>query len=200
MNFHLFSIILIYLFCILIIHILLKYSSEKNDEIDLQIEEDNFSKKNIEKTKNLENNEIEIKNTSNPDDLILNNDELLNLSLKKEDNNFEIIDDLDENKAKNDLIDYLNFENDVSYHFLDNEQDIKGTNFYTDSNNSSKFKSDDEKIDKFFNQKNDTDIYSFDPVPTNSYNNVDNNNNTDNKIFNNVEAFDDLDMSYAQCF
>jgi len=42
MNFHLFSIILIYLFCILIIHILLKYSSEKNDEIDLQIEEDNF--------------------------------------------------------------------------------------------------------------------------------------------------------------
>lgn len=200
MNFHLFSIILIYLFCILIIHILLKYSSEKNDEIDLQIEEDNFSKKNIEKTKNLENNEIEIKNTSNPDDLILNNDELLNLSLKKEDNNFEIIDDFDENKAKNDLIDYLNFENDVSYHFLDNEQDIKGTNFYTDSNNSSKFKSDDEKIDKFFNQKNDTDIYSFDPVPTNSYNNVDNNNNTDNKIFNNVEAFDDLDMSYAQCF
>jgi len=88
----------------------------------------------------------------------------------------------------------------VSYHFLDNEQDIKGTDFYTDSNNSSKFKSDDEKIDKFFNQKNDTDIYSFDPVPTNSYNNVDNNNNTDNKIFNNVEAFDDLDMSYAQCF
>lgn len=198
MNFHLFSIILIYLFCILIIHILLKYSFEKNDEIDLEIEEDNFPKKNLEKTIDLENNEVEIKNSNNTDDLILNNDELLNLSLKKkEDNNFETIDDFDENKVKNDLIDYLNFENDVSYHFLDNEQDVKGTNFYTESNNSSGFKSNDEKIDKFFNQKNDKDIYSFDPVPTNLNEKVDSNAN---KIFNNVEAFDDLDVSYAQCF
>lgn len=192
MNFHLFSIILIYLFSILIIHILLKYSFEKNDEIDLQIEEDNFQ----EKTNDKGNNELEIKNSSN--DLILDNDELLNLSLKKkENNNFETIDDFDENKAKNDLTNYLNFENDISYHYLDNEEDVKGMNFYTDSNNTSKFKSDDGKIDKFFNQKNDTDIYSFDPVPTNLDNKIDNN---DNKIFDNVEAFDDLDMSYAQCF
>jgi len=145
----------------------------------------------------IENKNCEIKDSNNEDsnndnmnnenDLIINNDELLLLSNKNNKKiNSEIIDDLDENKAKNDLIDYLNFENDVSYHFLDNQE-----------NNTSKSDTNDQKIDKFFKSNNETDIYSFDPVPTNLCDKLDDNKNI---IFNNVEAFDDLDVSYAKCF
>ena len=191
MNFHLYSIILIYLFCILIIHILLKYSFYKKEEIDIPMENEDIYESKIEnkncEIKDSNNEDSNNDNMNNENDLIINNDELLLLSNKNNKKiNSEIIDDLDENKAKNDLIDYLNFENDVSYHFLDNQE-----------NNTSKSDTNDQKIDKFFKSNNETDIYSFDPVPTNLCDKLDDNKNI---IFNNVEAFDDLDVSYAKCF
>jgi len=191
MNFHLYSIILIYLFCILIIHILLKYSFDKKGEIDIPMENEDIYESKIEnkncEIKDSNNEDSNNDNMNNENDLIINNDELLLLSNKNNKKiNSEIIDDLDENKAKNDLIDYLNFENDVSYHFLDNQE-----------NNTSKSDTNDQKIDKFFKSNNETDIYSFDPVPTNLCDKLDDNKNI---IFNNVEAFDDLDVSYAKCF
>ena len=81
MNFHLYSIILIYLFCILIIHILLKYSFDKKGEIDIPMENEDIYESKIEnkncEIKDSNNEDSNNDNMNNENDLIINNDELL---------------------------------------------------------------------------------------------------------------------------
>ena len=173
MNLQLFSVITIYLFSILIAHILIKnYLTE------------------IDSDKNPVKSEAE---------------QVLYNEIKND--NLVDINDFDELSARNELLKYL--ENDdmevinQSSNFLIKKpvenvsaSDSKGKYSKKDFEKEKKV-----KTDKHFT--NNKDSYTFDPVPTveeelkESFGDTKLSPVKNDKIFGNVEAFDDFDASYA---
>ena len=203
MNFHLFTICITYLFCILIIHLLIKnnfdrgsYTTDNNSlelSNDIEIDERNEVEEEINKEK----------------DLIIDQEEITNLKMKKKPTE-KIISFEKNNDAKNDLISYLNSEKQLENHAIneivdniESQTDIKGNNYF-DNFGSSDFKSQENITDDHFINKFASDTYSFDPVPTDEKECFTdkictNLINDENKpIFDNVAAFDDLDFNYAE--
>ena len=209
MDFHLFTICITYLFCILIIHLLIKNNLE-----DEYISDNKFELLNNKEMKdNVENEELEEINTEK--DLIIDPSEILNLKMKKPVKKILSFKKKENDDAKNDLISYLDsekqFENQSINQIVDNiesEKDKVEGNNYFESMSVSDFSSQNNITDKYFTNNHVSDTYSFDPVPTDekdSFNNsfkekmFTNLNNDENKpIFDSVAAFEDLDFNYAE--
>lgn len=181
MNLHLFTIIIVYTLFILITHIILK------NNIRIPVKH-NFKKKQILKKNKPVKNQVNI----GSNDL----------------DNLENIQDFDETSIRDELMSYLNQEKKqrdeelTNYLVKTGETSIKGNNFYT-KKSVANFDNEELKIDKHFNTINN-DTYSFNPVPTNKNDDIHNNilnsgilTNSDNKVFGDIEAFDDFDQSYA---
>lgn len=209
MDFHLFTICITYLFCILIIHLLIKNNFE-----DEYISDNNFELSNNKKMKDeVENEELEEINTEK--DLIIDPGEILNLKMKKPVKKILSFKKKENDDAKSDLISYLDsekqFENQSINQIVDNIESEKHkveANNYFENMSVSDFNSQNNITDNYFTNNHASDIYSFDPVPTDekdSFNNsfkekmFKNLNNDENKpIFDGVAAFDDLDFNYAE--
>ena len=189
MNFHIFTIIIIYLLLICIIHIILKNNLEQVSK------KGSISKKNIN-TENINNENINTENINNEN---INTENI---------NELENINDFDENSIRNELLSYLNIEKQQRDEELNNflektdEKPVKGSNYFS-KKSVFNFGQEEIGIDKNFNTINN-DINTFDPVPTDKDDDIEDNimnsgilNESDNKVFDGIEAFDDFDQSYA---
>ena len=167
MNLHLFTTIILYLFVIIIIHVIIKNNITTGILVN----------KNVDNSMN--------KNVVN--------------STQKSVNSLENINDFDETSIRNELLSYLNIENkehnEEMNNFLEKTDNIpiKGSNYFT-SKSVFNFEDKNNDIDKNFNKINN-DVNSFDPVINNE--NTDIFASTNNKVFGDIEAFDDFDETYA---
>jgi len=192
MNFHFITVITVYVFALLIIHISLELQLNKTKVTTMSLlnETDRPSK--------------------SAEGLIIDINELNDL------NDLNDVTDVTDFKggksnAQNDLLQFLEKEkvltnNDLDI-FAEKSTEIKPSNHYT-SNNITEHDTTNISTDSFFKRKDDMDSYSFDPVPTDSCKQdiiADLSKNNDHslqyikkdKLFNDVEAFDDFDSTYA---
>ena len=174
MNLHLFSVITIYLFSILIAHLLIK----------------NYLEDTVKSVKPVT---TESEQTSN--ELVMDDDNLVDIN------------DFDELSARNELLKYL--ENDdiqllnESNNFLTKniEERVSPSDTKKKSSKNEFEKQQKVKTDKHFTNNKDT--YTFDAVPTTEEELKENFGDNklspvkNDKIFGNVEAFDDFDAGYA---
>jgi len=202
MNSQLIFVVLLYLLIILITHFSLKHRSlsklgHKVSTIPSQLTND--------LDEEISGDEIEVED----DELVLPSEEIQRLDAELGVNQeMNTIVNFDETQARKELLNHLDSENikadNYKGNFLKNtgEINIKGSNFYTDKSKEN-FASQRTDNSNMFNFP-PTDIYSFDPVPTNKSELKDNTNDhllkgdlKKSKLFGNVEAYDDFDAAYA---
>ena len=175
MNLHLFSVITIYLFSILIAHILIK----------------NY----LEDTTIIKKKQVKAEDEQPSTELVIEDDNLVDIN------------DFDELSARNELLKYL--END-DIKLLNESNNFLTKNIeerVSSSDNNNEFsKNEFEKKNKIKTDKhftNNKDSYTFDAVPTTEEELKENFGDNklspvkNDKLFGNVEAFDDFDSGYA---
>lgn len=187
MNFHLFTIIIIYTFLILIGHIFLKNNRKSNY----------YSKNN----NRYENTNIEPNVENESETVFVESEE----SSEKNDNKLLQINDYDESNVRSELLKYLDDENtdinnekqNILNKYIDN--DVKESNSFNKLSVND-FKDENLEIAKHFKSDNN-EVYTFDPVPTKKteFNMIkkDDVNLSKKKLFGDVVAYDDFDDNYA---
>ena len=204
MNSQLIFIVILYFLIMLITHISLKHRTIK--KLDHKIKPKTDQIYEIDDSEAATISDIELDDS----ELILPEEELIKLDSEtpSPEEEMGLIKNFDENKTKAELLNYLD-ENQTTNRnyrtdFMKNTGDItvQGSNYFTEKSKHD-FPSQETNQNKMFSGKRNEN-YSFDPVPTqetelkdNTRENLLNGELIKKKLFNNVEAFDDFDSSYA---
>ena len=207
MNFHLVFIIITYLFSVTIIHLLIKNNNHFN--------QNNFGRSLSSHGTAGGTTEDDEGKLVNNDSLIIDDSEIMKMN-EEENNDLVKINDFDEKNARNELLDYLDGEkNSVVKERKNllggnNDDKIKGSNFYSEKSQNEFDKNEMVNTSNHF-IKNNKEAMSINTnqVPTQISTKNKQNNGSDiinkfpldhssQKIFDNVEPFDDFDGSYAK--